>query len=240
MTPEDVTPEDVCAALAHPAATPPADLPPAEADAILASISASYFRLRRGMALVAFALPPTLWLGGGLGRLQGSLSAYYHHADGQMRDVLVGALWALGTFLYFYKGYSRAEDLALDGAGLAAVLVAVAPMDWPAGAPATLTGRLHAAAAIGFFLLIAYVCVFRSGDTLRLLRDEAQAATFRATYRLLGLLMVALPLAVWAVHALAPARENSPVLFLVEAAGVYVFAAFWWIKSREIAALERQ
>jgi hypothetical protein len=28
--------------------------------------------------------------------------------------------------------------------------------------------------------------VFRSGDTLRLLRDESQAAAFRATYRLLG------------------------------------------------------
>jgi hypothetical protein len=120
-----MTPEDVHAALAHPDAPSPADLPLApQANAILASISASYFRLRRGMVLIAFALPAILWLGGGPGRLQGSISAYYHHADGQMRDVLVGALWALGTFLYFYKGYSRREDLALGGAGLAAVLVA--------------------------------------------------------------------------------------------------------------------
>ncbi len=235
-----MTPEDVHAALACPDAAPPADLPAPQADAIATSISASYFRLRRGMALLAFALPVVLWLGGGPGRLEGSISAYYHHADGRMRDVLVGALWALGTFLYFYKGYSRREDLALDGAGLAAVLVAVAPTDWPVGAPATPTGRLHAAAAIGFFLLVAYVCVFRSGDTLRLLRDEGRAAAFRATYRLFGVLMVALPLTVWAVHVAAPGREVSPVLFLVEAAGVYVFAAFWWVKSREIAAVERQ
>ncbi|HEX8382246.1 MAG TPA: hypothetical protein VF592_02615 [Sphingomonas sp.] len=148
-----MTPEDVHAALARPDAPPPADLQPAEA--IATSISASYFHLRRGMALIAFALPVALWLGGGPGRLQGSTSAYYHHADGRMRDVLVGALWALGAFLYFYEGYSRREDLALGGVGLAAVLVAVAPMGWPTGAPATLTGRLHAAAAIGFFLLIA-------------------------------------------------------------------------------------
>lgn len=235
-----MTPEDVHATLARPDAPLPVDLPVLQAGAIATSISASYFRLRRGMALIAFALPVALWLGGGPGQLEGSISAYYHHADGRMRDVLVGALWALGTFLYFYKGYSRSEDLALDGAGLAAVLVAVAPMDWPAGVPASQTGRLHAAAAIGFFLLVAYVCVFRSGDTLKLLRDEAQAAMFRATYRLLGMLMVALPLIVWTAHALSPGREDSPVLFLVEAAGVYVFAAFWWVKSREIAAVERQ
>jgi hypothetical protein len=82
--------------------------------------------------------------------------------------------------------------------------------------------------------------VFRSGDTLRLLRDDGQAAAFRATYRLLGALMVLLPLTLWAVHALSPRREDPRVLFLVEAAGVYVFAAFWWVKSREIAALERR
>ncbi|HEX8382245.1 MAG TPA: hypothetical protein VF592_02610 [Sphingomonas sp.] len=52
--------------------------------------------------------------------------------------------------------------------------------------------------------------------------------------------MVLLPLTLWAVHALSPRREDSPVLFLVEAAGVYVFAAFWWVRSREIAALERR
>ena len=62
----------------------------------------------------------------------------------------------------------------------------------------------------------------------------------RRTYRLLGLLMVLLPLTVLGVHLLLPRREDPPFLFFVEAAGVYVFAAFWAVKSREIAVLARQ
>ena len=237
MSPEPVHPEDVCAALADPPATPQARADDAR-PGILANISASYFMLRRGMAVLALAFPVLLWLGGGPGDLQGSLSAYYHADGGRMRDVFVGGLWALGAFLFLYRGYSTAEDRALDGAGLAAVVVALAPTDWPPDGPDTTIGLLHNIAAIAFFLLIAYVPLFRAGDTLRLLRDPVRAARLRATYRLLGALMVALPLAVLALHRLIDPR--APFLFFMEAAGVYVFAAFWLVKSREIAVLERQ
>lgn len=235
-----MTPEDVCASLAHPPQPPPpapGELPPTHADDILANISASYFMLRRGMALLAFALPVILWVGGGL---EGSLSAYYHADGGRMRDVFVGALWAIGTFLFLYRGYSTAEDRALNGAGLLAVMVALAPMDWPRHEVETVTGAVHYAAAVGFFLAIAYVCLFRAGDTLRLMRDADRAARFRATYRVLGALMVLLPPTVWAIHRLLPRPDEPIALFFVEAAGVYVFAAFWTVKSREIAVLERQ
>jgi len=228
-------PEDVCAALAEPA-----PLPPAREGDILANISASYFMLRRGMALLAFAFPVILWLGGGPGDLQASLSAYYHADGGRMRDVFVGVLWAIGAFLFLYRGYSIAEDRALDGAGLAAVAVALAPTDWPPGGPDTAAGTLHNFAAITFFGAIAYVTLVESGRTLRWMHDQARAARFRATYRLLGILMVALPLAVLALHLALPRPEKPAVLFFVEAAGVYVFAAFWLVKSREIAVLERQ
>ncbi|HEX8387488.1 MAG TPA: hypothetical protein VF636_00600 [Sphingomonas sp.] len=228
-----MTPEDVCASLARPHA--PAS--PDRDNGVLANIAASYFMLRRGMAALAFALPAILWVGGGL---EGSLSAYYHADGGRMRDVFVGALWAIGAFLFLYRGYSTAEDRALDGAGLLAVVTALAPMDWPRHSVDTVTGAVHYAAAIGFFLLIAYVCLFRSGDTLELMRDEARAARFRATYRCLGALMVLLPAAVWAVHRLLPRPDEPVALFFVESAGVWVFAAFWMVKSREIAVLERQ
>lgn len=235
-----MTPEDVCASLSHPSEPlPPApgDLPPARASAVLVSITSTYFMLRRGMALLAFALPVILWAGGGL---EGSLSAYYHADGGRMRDVFVGVLWAIGACLLLYRGYSTAEDRALDGAGVAVVAVALAPTDWPRDAADTLTGVIHHIAAAVFFLLIAYVCMARSGDTLAAMRDLARAARFRATYRVLGLLMALAPAAAWVAHLLLPRRADAPVLFFVEAAAVYVFAVFWTIKGREIRLLERQ
>lgn len=113
-------------------------------------------------------------------------------------------------------------------------------MDWPPGSPDTPVGLLHYGAAALFFLAVAYVCMFRSGDTLAIFADRVRAARFRAAYRLLGLLMALAPLAVWLVHLALPRREDPPALFFVEAAAVYVFAAFWTVKSREIRLLERQ
>lgn len=233
------------AAPAPDAAPPPGPviMTAGEREAILASISASYFRLRRGLALVAFALPPVLWLGAG-GRLQSSISAYYHFSrahdapgGGTTRDIFVGALWMIGSFLAFYRGYSRAEDRALNVAGLAALAISLCPMDWPAGTAATLAGRVHGTSAVVFFLIIAYVALFRSGDTVALLDPDARRR-FTAIYRLLGGLMVVLPLGAVALHLLLH-DPASRVVLAVEVSGIYVFAAFWLVKSREIARIER-
>ena len=212
------------------------------------SISKSYLILRRGLALLAIAMPILLLLGVGLDNVQPSISAYYHfragseaaYGSGTMRDFFVGILWAIGTFLYFYKGYSREEDRALDVAGLAALGVALFPMSWTASdtAPA-IFDRLHSASAIIFFLAIAYVCLFRSKDTLEILK-EPHRGRFKLGYRILGTLMIVLPAAVLAAHLLSPpGRSRFPVL-LIEIAGIYVFATFWLVKSREIALIEKQ
>ncbi len=245
MQPTDVRAD--LAATARPGPIPP---PPDAHDrpALLAGISASYFRLRRGLAIVAFALPIVLALGA-RGTLQGSISAYYHYAaaacdpgpcpagGGTMRDVFVGGLWMIGSFLIFYRGYSVAEDRALNLAGLAAVVIAISPMDWPPGAPATFHGEAHGTSAVLFFLSIAYVAIFRARDTSDLLAEPARRR-FLATYRTLGALMVLLPLGAVALHLLLH-EAHSRVTLAVEVSGIYVFAAFWLVKSREIAAIER-
>jgi hypothetical protein len=251
-----VKPEDVRAHLATQAAVPDAAAPmsraaataPAPGSGVLASISASYFLLRRGLALLAFAFPILLWFGAGADHVQTSISAYYHYsaADsgygaGTMRNVFVGVLWAIGAFLFFYKGYSWKEDWALNIGGVAAVLVSLFPMDWPVAADVvrTPTAWVHYGSAVVFFLTIAYVALFRSGDTLELVRDAQRRRRFKRTYALLGALMVLVPLGVVLLHLLARA-ERSLVVLLVEVAGIYVFSAFWLVKSREIALLEKQ
>jgi hypothetical protein len=257
-------PEDVCQHLAARAAGAPPPLVEArveaadgvadprvqEEEAIFRNISSSYFRLRRGLALVAFAFPIVLIVGGGLDQVQTSISAYYHHSSeaastygaGAMRNIFVGVLWAMGCFLYFYKGYSKPEDFALDIAGLAALGVSLFPMDWPAapGVARSTIGMIHYASAVTFFLAIAYVCLFRSGDTLRIFNNEVRRLRFKRVYTSLGTLMIVVPLAIFALHLLLPRAERNFAVLLIEIAGIYVFSAFWLVKSREIALIERQ
>jgi hypothetical protein len=97
-----------------------------------AHMVATYFFLRAGMAIMAFALPLLLWCGAAARGvpLQASMSAYYHASNGLMRDEFAGVLVAIGAFLYLYEGFSRAENRALNLAGIFAVGVAMIPMEW--------------------------------------------------------------------------------------------------------------
>lgn len=234
-----MNPETVQAALATQACGhPPPGLPEPSRGDLYDHIAATYRTLRIGLAAVAILLPAALWIGSGQPRP--SISDYYH-AGGWMRDLFVGALSAIGVFLILYRGYSRGEDRALDLAGVAALLVAFVPTDRRevpgVAAPHFWSGLVHLGAAAAFFALIAYVCVFRSGDTLKLM-DEERRRPYRSTYRLLGAAMLAVPAAAWAVRYL-PGATAYPYVFFAELAGILVFAAFWLVKSREIAALER-
>lgn len=203
-------------------------------------MSGTYFALRVGMGVLAAALPLLLWLGGRLGDaepLRCSMSAYYHSPT--MRDTFVGALVAIGVFLYLYKGFSRQENWALNLAGVLAIGIAMVPTGprcGEGGGPFT----LHGTFAVLFFLSIAYVCVFRAPDTLSLIRDTQQAKRFRNAYRGLGALMVLSPAAAAALTFLLQREARNSVVFFVEALAVFTFATYWLVKSREMSATDAE
>jgi hypothetical protein len=58
------------------------------------------------------------------GELERSVSAYY---GGPVRDIFVGALFAIAACLVAYQGVGLLEDYALNGAGFYAVFVALVP-----------------------------------------------------------------------------------------------------------------
>ncbi|HEX5716137.1 MAG TPA: DUF998 domain-containing protein [Thermoanaerobaculia bacterium] len=196
-------------------------------------IAATYTTLRVGIIVLASALPFILAIGSGT-KICPSISAYYY---GDLRDVLVGVLVAVGAFLYLYKGFTKLENYALNLAGIFLVGVALVPTD--STCQISDTGpSLHGTFAVLFFLAIAYVCIFRASDTLSLISDAAKADRYRKTYKLLGLGMIVIPLAVVVLTVVLPSRSGSgarPTVFLVETAGVLVFASYWLLKSREIA-----
>lgn len=195
----------------------------------------TYTSLRYGVGIIGGALPLVLWLGGWIGDgepLRGSMSAYYYSPA--MRDVFVGALITVGVILYLYRGFSTVEDWALNLAGIFAVGVALVPTT-PPGAPARAL-TWHGTFAVAFFICIAYVCIFRASDTLSLVRWTDRARRLRLAYRLLGYAMIVAPLLAAALaYLLRDGVHPNRVVFAVEAAGVWVFSAYWLYKSRELS-----
>jgi hypothetical protein len=210
----------------------------------------TYSVLRRGIGYLAIALPIILAVGGFLLYklpLQDSISAYYHAfvpttqppglfdvaGNGTMRNWFVGILWAIGVFLVLYRGYGRRENTALNIAGVLLVIVAMFPMDWICGTSCPKVS-IHGVAAILFFLAIGYVCIFRSVDTLPLIQDVNTRAFYSRWYRTIGLVMWVFPLVVAVLEFFKLRPFGTHTIFFIEAAGIWTFAAYWLLKSREI------
>ena len=199
-------------------------------------IASTYFYLRMGMGIIALVFPVLLWIGGRVGAnlpLQGSMSAYYHAEQGYMRDWFVGILFAIGIMLFLYKGFTRIEDYVLNVAGVLALGIALFPMAWPESGKPPYYGTIHGSCAIFFFLCIAYVCIFHGDDTLDLLeqnRGQKAIQKYRRTYKILGSLMIISPLIAAGASTFFGFSSFS---FFVETVGVWVFAAYWLVKTRE-------
>jgi hypothetical protein len=196
-------------------------------------VTATYKMLRLGLAVLALAFPPLLWIGGLLFAhlpLAGSMSAYYYAGQGVMRNGFVGILFAVGALLFAYQGYSRFEDYALNLAAVLALGIALIPMKWPTEQNDS-SFSLHGICAILFFACIAYVCICRAADTLSLIDNDAIRKVYRRTYQVLGWAMVICPVFAWILISRMP--FHTSVIFFVEATGIYVFATYWLIKGHE-------
>jgi hypothetical protein len=194
----------------------------------------TYHSLRVAILALGLLLPPALWVGGlrrdGI-HLQDSMSAYYYTG---MRDVFVGSLWAVGVALIAYKGFSNVENRVLSVGGVLAIGVALLPTTAPGGASSAV-GAAHTLAAVSFFGCLAYVAIARAADTLLLVRDARLASKLRRWYRILGAVMLASPLlALVLAWSVRPPGGTLRAIFFVEAVGVWVFAAYWLLKSWEL------
>lgn len=199
----------------------------------------TYYGLRVGLAAIGVALPLVVLLAGGILHhvwLEPSISQYYYTKGLSFfttRDIFVGGLFAAGACLYLYKGFSDRENVALNWAGVFAVLVAVLPTAETASAGGVIS-VLHGTAAVLFFLCIAYVSLFCSQDTLWLL-SPAKRADYARRYFWTGMAMVASPLAAAGLSvALEPASRFRTMVFWLEAFAVWTFAAYWIVKTAEM------
>jgi len=187
----------------------------------------AYIFMRLAIGLFGFAFPlvvvlvePLVFYGQPF--LRGSLSAYYYSG---MREVFVGALWAIGVFLIIYKALRWTWDGVLSTvAGILFVAVAVFPTGRPGeGFPRTpLQDRLgeptveaihFSAAGLAIFLLAAISALF--GKELRRTRRVHVACAVA--------ILAALALAGYAGITGGPDKA----LLFAEWAAVWAFAVSW-------------
>jgi hypothetical protein len=214
----------------------------------------TYLTLRWGLAIIAFAFPLALYTIGkwyyGL-PLQSSMSAYFFAADSSMcatfpmRTWFVGILCAICMCLYLYKGFVKAENYLLNLAAIAGVVVAVVPENLDDYQVKTCEGlrelataqqgafAWHYTAAVVMFVCLAIVCWTCATATLKYLPEARKhlEPAFRWGYRVIGALMIAFPAVgvIWNEFF----RKDS-LVFFIEMAGIWTFAAYWFVKSIEM------
>lgn len=206
------------------------------------NMMSTYFTLRLGIVILSVALPLVLLVYSLVshGRLaESSMSAFYGADGGAMRNWFVGILWAIGFFLILYKGFSPLEDWLLNFAGGFAVFTAMTPCNCE-GPAALDKSKAHATFAILFFACMVCVCLFCARDTITLLPEKPDQDKFKRTYYTIALFLFVAPLAALAVAYFA--RAQSSLVFFIEWFAVWVFAAYWAVKSREfkITSAERR
>ena len=111
-----------------------------------------YRALRLLVGIIAFALPFTVSLISSIS-LSSISASYYTEA----RDVFVGMLFIVGSFLWAYNGHSTREAIASKLAAIAAILVAVFPTACD-NCDTGLQSIVHYISAASLFIILAYFC----------------------------------------------------------------------------------
>ena len=234
--------------------------PPKDSRELWKHFSDTYFSLRMGLAVLAFAMPFVLYLYGKLRHgldLQPSMSAYFWAAAKDqcatfpMRTIFVGFLFAIGVGLYVYKGLTTLENYLLNVAAICAALVAIYPerLSLTEGdqrlaqlfdtCPAVQTWAtlpslpIHYIAAVTLFVLLAIVAWFCASKSLEYLPAGNDPAKFRRTYKGIAIAMILFPIAGFVVAFVFGFASHK--VFFIEAAGILTFGIYWAVKSRELA-----
>jgi hypothetical protein len=213
--------------------------PTANQDSII-----SYLLLRKALGWIAIAMPFALGLGAWF--FEGipwadSISAYYYTS---MRDVFVGTMFAVGVFLFCYRGYDRQENIVTNLAGIAAAAIGLLPMDPHYSKVLTdrhrdLAGStcyvphgflgFHFYAAAMFFAVISYLVIFRFTKSDQPTITTAKRARNRV-YVACGIIM----LVCFGAIALLKWHWREASIVIPETGAIVAFAIAWLTKGHAI------
>ncbi len=200
----------------------------------------SYKTMRKLIGILGIALPVILIVGRVFNPTPwpGSISAFYYT---NMRDALVGILFAVSLFLFSYNGYDLVDIISTDIAALAALGVALFPCN--AGLPGRVgifhllpkvSGGFHVFFACLFFLTLAFISaiVFTMHEPDGRIDDDKRARN------ILYITCAAVIVAAMIATAISM-RCDPPLVFLWEAIALWAFGISWLVKGEALPKVQR-
>ena len=142
-----------------------------------------------------------------------------------LRDLFVGGLFIIGALLICYRTDSIPETINYSIGGLAAYVVALIPTDkndfiW---------NHPHFIAAVILLFSIALSATVFSRATARGLQNPRDQSFYKIIYTIIGVAMITIPVLTGILT-----HDNGTHIFWIECACIWIFAAFWIVKSFEI------
>lgn len=209
----------------------------------------AFFRLRIAFGLLGVLLPLLLAAAGLIadGRVQPTISDFFHTTQ---RDLLVGGLVAIGTFLAVHRGIKRyrgrwiSPDLIAIVAGLAAIGVAFFPNESDTVTTFTqhalgldVSPAFHYLSAVLLYLMMSFTCFF-------VYAPDAGERWEKRFYLVSGAIIWCTG---WGVMILSNIKnggdgwlaqfiQNNNIVYWDESLGVWAFSISWILK----AVLERR
>lgn len=204
----------------------------------------SYKTLRKAVGYIGLLMPIIVRLGARYFEQipsNTSISAYYYTS---MRDVFVGALAAIGVFLFFYRGPDTQDNVLTNFAGACAVAIGLFPTE-PEYHPLILAkfpqlmsdvcyrnhGPLgfHIYVVGLFFLIISYmtICRFTRPSQSYITKQKRWR---NKVYIVCGVVMIICIILVVVIKANSPAAS----IFWPETVAIVAFGIAWLTKGQAI------
>ncbi|MDU8927878.1 hypothetical protein RXV86_10835 [Alisedimentitalea sp. MJ-SS2] len=212
----------------------------------------SFYRVRQALGILGLVFPFLLIFGGLLqdAKIQPTISDYYHTT---LRDIFVGALFAIGIFLVSYKGHSRengeriSDNMAATLAGVGAFGLAIFPNQLVPGTLNIFEHFLGQWAKIGHFLsAILFLGAMAYFSLIKFARTNN--SNRRRIYYICGWVILGggLGATLFSILRALPSLghanwiETSGIIFWFEAIGIWAFGLSWLVKGKADIMVVRQ
>lgn len=201
----------------------------------------SFYRLRQLIGWLGIILPVSLiaytLVQGDCNVVQDSISSYYHTSAGH---IFVAITFSMAIVLITYRGYDNDYVLFRIAAALSLIVAFVSNLqvDELGGCFirqnfSEVSNMIHLVAAISFFALLAYICIFRFTKSKPGKTMSYQKKMRNNIYKCCGLIMIVvmLILALYMTGVISFLDPINPI-FTGETIMLFAFGAAWLTKGQ--------